>query len=74
MTDDAASWLEVVRFANDIAMAYRRKNEELRTIIAERDRSIEVYRKLIADFDRQKQQEGKPCKQAVSRRSPMVRA
>ena len=74
MTDDAASWLEVVRFANDIAMAYRRKNEQLRGEIAERDRAIEVYRKLIAESDRQKQQEGAPCKQAVSRRNPMVRA
>lgn len=67
--DDDDSWQSLVLFANDIAMAYRRANEKLREQIAERDRAIEFYRKLVSDHDRRKAQEGTPCDPAVSRRS-----
>jgi hypothetical protein len=49
-----SEWMELVFFANDIAMAYRLKNEQLRGEIAKRDRQIEMYQKFIADFERQK--------------------
>ena len=47
-------WMDLVFFANDTAMAYRRKNEQLRGEIKSLHRSVEMYRKLIADFERQK--------------------
>ena len=49
--------MELVFFANDIAMAYRRKNDELRQRIVAMERSIEIYKKMIADFERQKEAE-----------------
>ncbi len=49
-----SEWMELVFFANEVAMAYRRKNEQLRGEIADLHRSIEIYRKMIADFERQR--------------------
>lgn len=52
--DDDGSWMALLVFANEVAFAYRRANAKLRERLDEKDRAIEMYRRLIADFDRQK--------------------
>lgn len=47
--DDDGSWPAMLYFANEVALAYRRQNAKLRDQLAEKDRAIEFYRKMIAD-------------------------
>jgi hypothetical protein len=66
-------WLDLVWFANDTAMAYRRKNEELRRQITDLKRSAEIYRKLIADFERQGMEPVRQSAAAPSTRTPVLK-
>lgn len=49
--EDAA---DTIRHLLEYLSAYIRENHRLCDIIADQDRSIEIYRRLIADFERQK--------------------
>ncbi len=45
---------EIIQWLNEHLAIYARENRSLRESLAEKDRQIEIYRRLIADFDRQK--------------------
>lgn len=53
-SQDDASWPALLHFPNTVAVTYRVQCQELREQIAVKDRAIEMYRKLIAEFDRQR--------------------
>jgi phosphate uptake regulator len=45
---------EIIYWLNEHLASYAQKIISLRQIVAEQDRQIEMYRRLAADFDRQK--------------------
>lgn len=52
---DDADWISLLVFQAEVAMAYRRANAKLRDQLTERGRQIEMYQRLVADFERQEE-------------------
>jgi hypothetical protein len=48
---DDATWPALLHFANEVAMAYRNENQQLREEIADLHRQLEIKDRIIRTFE-----------------------